>query len=219
MSFLYYAPPAGVLAESDPTALKIASNLGDLEDAGDARDNLELGDLAVEDRASLREVPAGGDDGDVLTSDGANGYAWEAPAGGGGLAETSITVSTGEIAASGSANVDFGIPGAGVRFLVTEIRVERTAGSGTAMTMALWADDARSTGRQWVIGSEFSSGLTVDPGPVFATRVEVSAEFIRGLVFQYRNESATGIIRATVYNKDGANPATYDVTVYGIPLG
>lgn len=85
MGFAYY-PPAGVAAESDPTALKIAQNLADLNNAATARSNLGLKDLAEEERANLREVPAASmaADGDVLAADGLGGYAWEAPAAAGG---------------------------------------------------------------------------------------------------------------------------------------
>ncbi len=86
MGFSYYQPPAGVAAELDPTALKIAQNLADLNSDALARANLGLSDLATTARGSLFEVvnPAGADDGDVLTADGAGSYTWEAPAGGGG---------------------------------------------------------------------------------------------------------------------------------------
>jgi hypothetical protein len=58
MGFVYYAPPAasgGVEVEVDPTALKKANDLSDLDDAPTARGNLGLGDLAVGDDAT--DVP------------------------------------------------------------------------------------------------------------------------------------------------------------------
>ncbi|MCA9560400.1 MAG: LamG domain-containing protein [Myxococcales bacterium] len=86
MGFIYYAGPAGVAAEVDPLALKVAQDLADLNSAATARDNLGLGDLATVDRADLREVSAAGSDGQVLTAQGAGIYGWEdAPEAGGAV--------------------------------------------------------------------------------------------------------------------------------------
>lgn len=168
MAFGAIVLPGGIAAESDPTALKIAQNLADLNDAATARSNLDLKDLAEVDRAELREVPAASmaADGDVLAADGLGGYAWETPAaaGGGWIRETVSVSMPAPVANDGTGqnlSIDVGSPGPYFvdSFLIEQIGGDYAAGTPN-LSLGLFCNPARSIGFR---GVEFTFPPSVLP--------------------------------------------------------
>ena len=143
-----------------------------------------------------------------------------AASGGGGIEAIEVslgTLSTGELADGGGvADLDFALPSGVTRFLITEMTITRTAGTGTSVSAGVFSDDARTLNEQIVFGSGFG-GITVNPGPVYGPRISISADELRVPV-PYRNTEAEQFLRMEVVNQDGSNSATYDVTIRGIPL-
>lgn len=132
MAFGAIVLPGGIGAESDPTALKIAQNLGDLNDAATARDNLGLKELAELDIADLDLVDGAGtaNDGDVLTADGLGGYGFEAPAAGGNWIREQISAAMGAPEFQTGQNYDFDLTAGGPGpFYIESILITQTGGT------------------------------------------------------------------------------------------
>ena len=166
---------------------------------------------------SGRVVPdaSGASDGHVLTADGLGGYAWEAPAAPSGTARRTTlgpTV-TGSIAASnGTENVNVALPAGVTACEIVRLSITRTDGTGTSASIDAYTLDDRSDGTpRTLFGSAFG-GITVDPGPEYGPAIDAGGSRFFSPV-SYINADGSEFIRLTVTNRDGANVATYSISI------
>lgn len=195
-----------------PTA---ASTAYTVDDAGDWSVEPTTVKAGLDELAARRYVTDGGTDGQVLTSDGANGYTWEDSAGGGGLAVSSQTVSTGNITSGNSADVNFATPAGFTSVSVMSIEVTRTAGTGESFTIEAFLDDARSASAGYMMGGSFDS-LSIGADTEYGPRIVISGS-PQYLAIPYVNTDGSEFVRTTFTNNGGAD-GTFDVTLRMLPI-
>lgn len=197
------------------TNVQAASTAYTVADAGDWSVEPTTVKAGLDELAARRYVTDGGTDGQVLTSDGANGYTWEDTAGGGGLAVSSQTVSTGNVTSGNSVDVNFAMPAGFTSVTVMSIEVTRTAGTGDSFTIEAFLDDARSASAGYMMGGSFDS-LSIGADTEYGPRIVIfgSPQY---LAIPYVNTDGSEFVRTTFTNNGGAD-GTFDVTLRMLPI-
>lgn len=134
--------------------------------------------------------------------------------GGGGFAPATITGSTGEIAASSSADLNVALPAGVTRYTIVGARLSRTAGASALCGVAVYQTNARNDAASYVFGNQFGGVDMPGPikGPVDTTGGNTSRSPI---AIQSDGEFA----RLTFTNGDFDDAGTFAIELDILPLG
>lgn len=138
--------------------------------------------------------------------------------GGGGLEVATLTGTTGEIAASGTAQHNLAIPSNNA--LIVGIKIERTAGAATSVSATAFQSDvfgAFSDELCDLIGSGFSAA-TIGVNPIYGPKTAIGGSTASPVCF-YHDADGTSELHLQIKNGDGAEAGTFFYTVLYIDLG
>lgn len=129
--------------------------------------------------------------------------------GGGGAAIEVVTVTSAEIAASGSENISTLIDSSDI--VILGVQLTRTAGASTSVTVTLYSDDGFGTAMDVMFGAD-GFAQTIGADPVYGPHYEFGGNTTRAARF-YHDDDLSSELHVKIDNNDGVEVGTFEMVV------